>query len=183
MRASIYTTDLAKAECLRRLQQRRFRGGWWTPWAEGTISAKTRGDRFTLFAWGPLNVRNSFAPLFKGRLEDCNGQTRIVGRFRMHPIVQAFLVVWFGGVAAGAALMLLLPASEWGPGQRPPVYALLAPAGMALLGFAFVRFCRWLARGQMESLRCFVERELKARPSGDRSPNPALQATAATPRS
>ena len=166
MKASIYTTDLAKPECLRRLQQRTFRGGWWTPWAEGTISVRTRGDHFSLFAWGPLNVRNSFAPLFKGRLEDCNGHTRIVGRFRMHRLVQVFLVVWFGGLAAGAALMLLLPASGWGSGQRPPAFALLAPVGMSLLGFAFVWFCRWLARGQKESLRCFLERELEAQPSG-----------------
>src|SRR5207249_11872325 len=98
MRASFYTTDLAKPECLRRLQQHRCRGGWWTPWAEGTISATARGDHFTLFARGPVNVRNSFAPLFKGRLEDCNGKTRIVGRFRMHRIVQVFLVVWFSGL-------------------------------------------------------------------------------------
>ena len=83
----------------------------WTPWAEGTISARVRGDRFRLFAWGPLNLRNSFAPLFYGRLEGVGGKTRIHGRFRMHALVQAFLFVWFGGLLVGAGLLLFLPAS------------------------------------------------------------------------
>ena len=68
MSATIYTTDLTKDECLLRLQKHTGRGGW-ARWAEGTIAAKIRGDRFRLFAWGPANVRNSFAPFFYGRFE------------------------------------------------------------------------------------------------------------------
>ena len=180
MSATIYTSDLTKDECLRRLQGHTGRSGW-TRWAEGTISAKVRGDRFRLFAWGPVNLRNSFAPLFYGRLEEGIGETRIRGRFCMHPIVQAFLFVWFGGLVAGAGLMLFLPPSALGSGLRPSVFALLGPAGMGLLGLGLVRFGRWLARGQMESLRCFLARELKARPLIEGTPNQSLQATAAPP--
>jgi hypothetical protein len=119
MSAITYTSDLPKDECVRRLLAQ-TRQGCWTRWAEGTISARVRGDRFRLFAWGPVNLRNSFAPLFYGRLEEVEGKTRIHGRFRMHTSVQAFLFVWFGGLLAGAGLLLFLPASAWESDQRRP---------------------------------------------------------------
>ena len=165
-----YTSKLPKDECLRRLVAQ-TRQGFWTRWGEGTISARVRGDRFRLFAWGPPNLRNSFAPLFYGRLEEVEGKTRIHGHFRMRGFVQAFLFVWFGGLVASAGLLLLLPASAWGSGHRPPIFALLGPVVMGLLGFGLVRFGWWLGRGQVRSLRSFLTRELKAQPMGEGSPN------------
>ena len=170
MSATIYTTDLTKDECVRRLQVHTGRGRW-PRWAEGTISAKIRGDHFRLYAWGPLNLRNSFAPLFYGRLEGVDSKTHIHGRFRMHPITRAFLIVWFGGLVAMAGLILTLPPSAWGSGPPPSVFMALGPAGMILLGYIlFVFFGRWLARGQMESLRRFLKRELKAQQYDEGSP-------------
>ena len=182
MSAITYTSNLPKDECLRRLLAQR-RHGFWTPWAEGTISARVRGDRFRLFAWGAVNLRNSFAPLFYGRLEEVEGKTRIHGRFRMHTLVQAFLFVWFGGLLAGAGLLLFIPASDWGSGQRPPMFALLGPAIMGLLGFGLVRFGWWLGRGQVESLMSFLTRELEAQPVAEGSQNNSLHATTAAPGS
>jgi hypothetical protein len=123
MSAITFISALPKDECLRRLLAQ-TRQRLWTRWAEGTISARVRGDRFRLFAWGPANVHNSFAPIFYGRLEEVESKTRIHGRFRMHTLVQAFLFVWFSGLLAGAGLLLFLPASAWGSGHRPPVFAL-----------------------------------------------------------
>jgi len=157
MSVTIYMSQLTKDECVRQLQEHAGRGCW-TQCAEGTISTKIRGDHFRLFAWGSL--RNSFAPLFYGRLEEASGKTRIRGCFRMHPIAQAFLSLWFFGLTAIAALILFLPSSAWESGRAPSVFAALGPAGMILLGFGFLRFSRWLARGQMESLRRFLKREL-----------------------
>ena len=133
------------------------------PWVEGTIAARIRGDRFRLFACGPSNVRNSFAPFFYGRLEGGTGSTRIRGRFQFHPIVRAFLVMWFGGLVVGGSQELLLPSSAWESGRSLPLFVTLAPMGMILLGVCFVMVGRWFARGQMENLRHFLKCELKAR--------------------
>ena len=177
MSATNYTSDLTKDECIRQLLRHTGRGGW-TPWAEGTIAAKIRGDHFTLFAWGPANLRNSFAPRFYGRLEEDKGKTHICGRYRMHPILEAFLAVWFGGLVVMAALILFLPPSAWGAGRSPSGFAVVGPVGMMVLGFGMVRFGRWLARGQAESLRSFLARELKAQPPVENSPNTLLQPSA-----
>ena len=182
MRAMTYSSELSKQECLRRLQAHTGRGpGLWNRWAEGTISAKVRGNRFRLFAWGPINVRNSFAPLFYGRLDEASDGTHIRGRFRMHPVVQALLVLWFGGLVAMAALLVLLPASSWGSRVAPPAFAVLGPVVMILLGYGVVRLGRWFARGQVESIRAFLVRELTAHACNEGSPNPPLQAIAAPP--
>jgi hypothetical protein len=175
-----YTSELSQDECVRRLQAHTGRG-LWTQCAEGTISARIRGNRFRLFAWGPVNLRNSFAPFFHGRVEEAGGTTLIRGRFRMHSIVQVFLFVWFGGLLAGAGLILLLAPSAWGSGQRPSAFALLGPAGMGLLGFGFIRFGRWLGRGQAESIRRFLTRELRAQSWDERSPNPQGRANGTQP--
>jgi hypothetical protein len=182
MSVSSYTTDLTKSECVRRLQGHAGRRCWGQRWVEGTILAKIRGDHFRLFAWGPTNVRNSFAPFFYGHLEEEGGRTRIQGCFRIHPFARAFLIVWFGGLMAEGSLILLLPTSAWGFGGRPPpVFAVLGIAGMMLLGYGFVRFARWLGRGQVESVRSFLTRELKALPYVARSSVKQVERTAAAP--
>ena len=170
MSAICYMSELPKDECLRRLLAH-TKQGFWTQKAEGTISARVRGGRFRLFAWGPVNLRNSFAPLFYGQLEEVIGKTRIYGHFRMHILVYAILFVWFGGLLAISGLLLFLPASAWGSGQRPPMFALLGPVLMGLLGFGLVCFGRWLGRGQAESLRSFLMRELEAQPMDECNPN------------
>ncbi|HWQ92237.1 MAG TPA: hypothetical protein VN673_11240 [Clostridia bacterium] len=161
-----YISELPKDECLRRLHAQP-KQVFWRRQAEGTISAKVRGDRFRLFAWGSVMVRNPFAPFFYGRLEETDGGTRIRGRFRMHTLVQAFVFAWFGGLIAAVLLMLFLPSSAWGSGQQPSLLALFGPAFIGLVGLGLVRFCRWLGRGQTESLKNFLIRELKAHPADE----------------
>ena len=181
MSATIYTTDLTKEECLRRLQKHTSRGGWvplaegwWVPWAEGTIAAKIRGDRFRLFAWGPLNTSNSFAPFFYGRLEGGTSGTCTRGRFQFHPLARGYVYLWFGGLVAMCGFLLLLPQSAW-DGRPPPRYAVLGPIAMILLGVGLVRWCRWLARRQLESLRNFLAHELQAHPGLEGNPHPQAE--------
>jgi len=83
----------------------------------------------------------------------------------MHTLAEAFLWVWFAGLLAGAGFLLFLPPSAWGSGRQPPLFVLLGPAVVGLLGFGVVCFGRRLARGQTESLRNFLTRELEAQPS------------------
>jgi hypothetical protein len=165
MSAVVYSTMLTKDECYRRLQRHNGRANWgwgWERWEEGTISANVRGDRFRLFGSGPLNIRNSFAPFYYGRLEESSGGTRIKGRFRLHPLVRVFLAVWFGGLAVMEALMLWLPRSAWGHGRPPPWWAPLGPVAMMMLGYGLILAGGWFARGQLESMQRFLSRELEA---------------------
>ena len=163
----VYITKLSTVECLLRLESHVI--PWsgvlrstFTPMDKGTVVARVRGDSFRLFAQGTKHVQNSFVPLFYGRVEATTEGARIVGRFRMHLFVRVFMGVWFGGLLAGAGLLLFLPASAWGSGQRPPLFALLGPLVIGLLGFGLVRFGWWCGRGQAESLRSFLTRELEA---------------------
>jgi hypothetical protein len=164
MSVDIYTTNLPKDECIRRLQNHAGRIGGSQQWSERTVTAKVRGDRFRLFMRGPANARNSFAPFFYGRFEEGGGKACIRGRFRMHPFVRGFLFLWFGGLMVIGSLIVLLPATAWGSGRPPPVLVVLGPAGMMLLGYGLVCFGQRLGKGQLASLRCFIERELDARP-------------------
>jgi len=181
MSAVNLTTRLTKSECIRRIElcAGRDRGfGWsWEPWQEGTIAAKIRGDRFRLFAWGPLFTAISFAPFFQGRLEQGHDEVRIRGRFRLHRLVQGFVVIWFGGLAAMVGLMLLLPDESWIDGMKPPTIAALAPIGMMAVGAFLLRLNRWFVRGQMESMRRFLQSELQAQEEGIPDPNQPAQTT------
>lgn len=164
MKEAIYTSQLTKAECLRRLRERtrgRFRGRC----APGTISATVDGDWFCLFAWGPRYFYNSFAPYFYGTIDEAAGQSRIRGRLRMRTLVRTFLWVWFSMLASAECLLLLLPASGWTSGERPSPAALLAPVAIALLGYGLLRYGWWRGRAQALSIEHFLERKLEASPS------------------
>jgi len=64
--------------------------------AFGVILASFDGYKFRLYV--QRNYRNSFAPIFSGRLIPQASGTRVEGRFGMHSFVKIFLAVWFAGV-------------------------------------------------------------------------------------
>jgi hypothetical protein len=74
-----------------------------------------------------IAYRNSFQPCVSGTFIDDNGQTRLPCRSRLHPLVRAFCIGWFGGVvigcgaiiaaAAGMLTQHTAPAKLW-PGPR-----------------------------------------------------------------
>jgi hypothetical protein len=64
--------------------------------AFGVVLASFDGYKFRLYV--RRDYRNSFAPLFSGRLVPQTTGTRVEGRFGMHPFVKIFLAVWFAGV-------------------------------------------------------------------------------------
>lgn len=168
MSAMTLTTRLTKDECIRRLQRHTGRDHAWVrwefvPWAEGTIAAKIKGDHFRLFAWGPANSHGwGFSPWFYGTLVQEAGCVRIRGHFRWPRISQGFLLVWFGGLAAMAAAVLLLPSSAWSTGHRPPMFAVLGGMALVILPLLIMlklneRYCR----GQVDSIRNFLLHELQ----------------------
>jgi hypothetical protein len=181
--AIVYTTDLPKDECLHRLQKYVGRRGW-QRWADGTIVVEIRNDSFRLFAWGPANARNSFALFFYGNLQSEAAGTSIRGHFRFHPMVRGFMVLWFGGLMAGCALILFTPESMWSGRPAPSALWVLAPLAMMFLGCGFLRFGQWLARSQNDSIRNFLIGEFEARRHvGVESSSKSLLAKAAAPGS
>jgi hypothetical protein len=90
---------------------------------QGTISRD--GFKITRI----IQYRNSFLPIVTGRFLPGNSGIKVAIRLGLHPLVVAFLCVWFGGVgiAAIAAIFVLLTRQT----QAAPL--LLIPIGIARL--------------------------------------------------
>src|SRR6266404_5629635 len=78
--------------------------------AFGVILASFDGYKFRLYV--QRNYRNSFAPIFSGRLIPQASGTRVEGRFGMHPFVKMFLAVWFGGVAIIGGMIFIMSVGQ-----------------------------------------------------------------------
>jgi hypothetical protein len=112
-----------------------------------------------------IYYRNSFQYSLSGKLIDHNGQTRLRCRIGLHPLVRAFLVVWFGGVLIGcgaitARLAGVLargasPVNRW-PGAAVPFLMLVG-------GLALVMSGRYLARDEPDFLIDFLRKNLETR--------------------
>ena len=93
--------------------------------------------------------------------------TRITCRFCMHPIVTAFMAIWFAGVVLiGGPITVSIIAAILGSagqtsGSLPPIAAVIAPAMLAF-GCALVGFGQWLARDEATFLKNFFLRTLDA---------------------
>src|SRR5688572_18285490 len=61
------------------------------------VLARLNGRKVRLRVRRPY-TRNSFAPIFYGRFSATPEGTLLRGRFRIHPGILAFLVVWFAGL-------------------------------------------------------------------------------------
>ena len=161
----LYTTKLSADECLQRLQarsQERLSISAWSLPERGSVFVKVRANRFRLFAQGHKYVRNSFVLFFYGRVEESGDGARIIGVFRMHPLVRVFLLIWFGGLAIMSVVFPFVAFSGKVQAGEPPVIFVVAPLLMILLGVGLVSFGRWLSRGQVSRLRQFLSEELKA---------------------
>ncbi len=181
----VYRSKLSSIECLKRLQSHavswsEFLRRAFAPMDEGTIVAKVRGERFRLFAQGARYVHNSFIPLLYGRIQPTSEGTRIVGRFRMHPVVRVFMSVWFGGLAIMAVVLCLVALFGNADAGRPPFILMLGPLLMILFGIGLLSFGRRIARGQVSRLLEFLRVELEAAPEEAAGPNQTVLRTGAS---
>jgi len=167
-----YHTSLPVHECLARLSRTAAEHPWsvqrlWLPLPEGTVESTVWGQRFFLSAWPPLNTRNSFAPVFYGRLLSDAAGTRVVGRFLLYPIAMAFLAVWFGGT-----LFWLLVALYLEPMQRAQPVSLelsalgpiAAASGLTLFASLLVRFAVRSGVSQRQAIQDYLRSVLEASP-------------------
>jgi hypothetical protein len=93
------------------------------------------GRRFKLLRvlGGLFGARNSWQPLVVGEVVPAAGGSEIRVRMRLHLLVAAFTVMWFGGLLVGAVSMLL--SSRIGEGA--------AALGMAAVGYAMTSWGFW----------------------------------------
>lgn len=136
------------------------------------VLSSVNENGFRLFVKGPPLVRNSFEPYFYGRFEQAKfgKQTLIRGRFKMHPLVTAFMGVWFtlalliGGVFEVAVISHLITGQPKFSGDLHPVVTLFFLPCMLAFGAALVAVGWRIGRGQRERITAFIETTFKAQP-------------------
>ncbi len=80
--------------------------------ARGSVIGSTLRIR-----WGSVVVSDSFEPLFRGRIEEAEGGSRIVGCMSHNRFVQVFMAVWCGFILVFSVLMvwtIIFPLAGWG---------------------------------------------------------------------
>ena len=117
------------------------------------ILAKLSGADFRLQK--RRTYRNSFAPLFYGKLVAAENGTRVEGEFRMHPAARVFMTFWFGFLATIALAALILTTRGQPAAARFPM--LLVTAGLAAFGVALVKFGGRLGRNERVALVDFLK--------------------------
>lgn len=136
---------------------------------KGTVECIVWGNWVQLWAWPKEAVRNSFSPVFIGRLRSHHGGTLIDGRFMLHPIVLLFLVVWLGGALIGLGFSIYNLSQELakeGPDLKEAWFPLLFAAGILTFGTALVYFGIRAGRGQRRDIEEYLRDTLHARELG-----------------
>lgn len=128
--------------------------------AFGVVLASFDGYKFRLYV--RRDYRNSFAPLFSGRLVPQTTGTRVEGRFGMHPFVKIFLAVWFAGVVSVGGFIFVSSIGQAMSGdvsnnsQRH--IGIVVPPILLGFGVLLVRFGKKLGRDEETRILSWLER-------------------------
>ena len=100
-------------------------------------------------------------------LNPLGGGTELDCRIGLHPMVKAFMAVWFGFLGLGFLVLILASAGGLGeagqPGVLPGAVAVIVPVALMLFGVLLVRFGKYLSRGETVFLTGFLKDLLEAR--------------------
>lgn len=114
-----------------------------------------------------IGYQNSFQSFLVATLRGEAGGTVISGEFAMHPFVNAFMFVWFGGVIliGGTGFLAAVGTIFFVSGsQRQTAWmGVVIPPLMLAFGFGLVRFGRYLARDEARFLTDFLAQTLDAK--------------------
>lgn len=116
-------------------------------------------DSFRLHA--RIWYRNSFQTFLTGRLFDEGSSTRIQCRAGMHPVVIAFMTIWFSFLGL---MQLAIISSPLRPGEQL-IWSLAPFALMVAFGTSLIAVGRWLARNELRGLVAFLEETIDASPA------------------
>lgn len=152
-------TPLSRDEVVRRLRSRI--DAVWKVFGEKSIVGRVRTSSFRLNV--RLTYRNSFQSFLYGRLIDENAGTRLKCVVRIHPFSLGFMILWFSLVGLSSITSISMIARD---GLHASVgLGLFVPFGMIAFGIGLIWFCRWLAQGEVDQLREFLEETLDAAPA------------------
>ena len=165
-----YQTDelvspLSIIECIDRL--RSATQSEWTIFGTCPVVAKVGEKSFRLRKRLKAS-HNSFQTYLFAKLSSEGTSTRLTCQSGMHPFVVIFMIVWLGGVTAGAIGSLVFGLRQYSNGTIPSA-AGLVPWGMALFGIVLVVVGRRMARGERKFLMDFLRDTVEAQPGVSRS--------------
>jgi len=123
-----------------------------------------RDNRFGIRSRGSLLVRNSFRRTFVGEVVDRNGQTWVIGRFKMARWVSVFLATWFALLFlfmsdVSSALLSHDPNCQGTLCGTPAV--LLVPLGMMVAGVALISVGIVMSQGGERKVMRFLLQDLQ----------------------
>lgn len=128
---------------------------------------------------------NSFKPVFYGRFEEIGGRVVLRGEFTMFFLSKIIMSLWL----VFPVVWTISATIGSGGGTSPQRLATASFGfGFLFLGVAFLRFCWWLSRGDMEYLKRVMYQSLQAQPDGTAnrgqplSPDSTSTPPAAVPR-
>jgi len=103
-----------------------------------------------------VHYRNSFLPVVTGKFLAGDSGTKVAIRLGLHPVVTAFMCVWFGIV--GLAVVVALAGLPSGLAPTSPVP--LIPLGMLVLGWALVSGGFWFEAKKQKRMLIEMFKEL-----------------------
>ncbi len=115
-----------------------------TPFKKSVVGQSGDG-RLNVSLYRPL-LSSPFSPRFVGKVMAADGQTWIVGHFRLGRYVQWFMTFWFGllGLIGGVSLPIgLLMATL---GDESGLFFSLGPLVMLAFGIGFIKIGQWMSR-------------------------------------
>jgi hypothetical protein len=118
------------------------------------LAGRIGADRLML-STARVGLRNSWAPVVRGRLEPADGGSRLVARMGWHPGIKAVSALWLLGAAVAVPGLIAAGDAQFA----------LVPLGMLVL---FVALMVWGERGGRRvtvRLREFLAERLDATPS------------------
>lgn len=127
------------------------------------INAKVYGDRFQLYHTNQY-LRNSFQRIFYGSVEQRGEKTILKGRFRVHPFVTCFMLLWFGLIGLFTVLLLLAACADLVRGEAENCLSLLVIFGLCMMGIALVWIGRRMSKSKEKIMIGFLKETLNARP-------------------
>jgi len=128
--------------------------------AFGIVLESFDGYRFRLSV--RRSYRNSFAPLFSGRLIPQTTGTKVEVRFGMRPLVKIFLALWFTGMVTLGGLIFVTSIGQALSlnvgGNSDTLVGIVAPPILLAFGVILVRFGNRLGRDEETYVLNWLER-------------------------
>ncbi|MGH7354490.1 MAG: hypothetical protein ACRELS_07955 [Candidatus Rokuibacteriota bacterium] len=101
---------------------------------------------------------NGFAPVFSGAFVTRDGQTRLEGRFGLHPMVRIYVTLWYGILAVMVGVYTTA-ALRSGPMRDTAMFAAILVT-LAVFPAAMIRVGRWLGRRDVDYIADVIRRGL-----------------------